>query len=156
MRSKRISVWCGCERPCWKHWSFRTYRYTTIYFYKNKDCCCFGKYYSPNSPACKYLGICLDSRLNFKQYSIDMEERENTRAKYFRSYAMMASASQLHTTKIYQTICWLVLEYGFPICSSSRVSTTTKNIKTADRQCLRIISTMRHPQNSLYRVFFKA
>lgn len=103
----------------------------------------------PSSTA-KYLGINLDNKLNFKHHTNLLKKRTVTRSKYFRHLTYKQQGIGTHAAaKIYKSICRPLLEYGHTIYLNSR-HPTNKNLQVTETTSLRIITKIRHPNNSLH------
>lgn len=102
------------------------------------------------SNSCKYLGIHLDSKLNFNLHAKLMKTKMITRAKHFRSLTYKNNGIQPETAiKIYKMICRPIIEYAFLIYLNCK-KTTVGKLEVAERSSLRIITKMRHPDNPLH------
>lgn len=100
--------------------------------------------------SCKYLGIRIDHKLNFRAHFNLQKKSAITRAGHFRSltYKNMGISSKT-ASMIYKMICRPLLEYGLPIFSNA-TKTALSMIEVAERTCLRKITKLRHPNNPLY------
>lgn len=102
------------------------------------------------SPSAKYLGINLDHKVNFKLHTSIVKKKTTDRAKHFRSLTYKNKGISIKTgATIYKMICRPIIEYGHVIFYTCRDS-VMKNIEVAERNALRQITKLRHPNNPLY------
>lgn len=100
--------------------------------------------------AIKYLGVYVDSKMNFNQHTSQMKKKTISRAKHFSRLVIgNQGLSVANAAKIYKTICRPILEYAHPILINCR-NPAIQNIQTAERIALRTISRIRHPHNRLH------
>lgn len=98
----------------------------------------------------KYLGIQIDSKLNFNQHTQLIKKKCQTRAKHFRTLTYKDRGINMKTAShIYRCICRPLLEYAHPLSLNYR-NQAKRNIRTAETCALRSITRMRHPDNPLH------
>lgn len=99
---------------------------------------------------CKYLGIHVDNKLNFKHHMKVQKKAAITRAGHFRSLTYKNLGINIKTaSSIYKMICRPLLDYG-GIIFSNATKTCLNNLEIAERTCLRKITKLRHPNNPLH------
>lgn len=98
----------------------------------------------------KYLGVQIDSKLNFKCHFNATKKRVISRAKYFRSLTYKTLGISISTaSKLYKSICRPLLEYAHPVFINCRDS-VKRTAQIAETSALRIITKMRHPSNPVH------
>jgi len=104
------------------------------------------------SRKCKYLGLQIDNKLQFKDHVKNQKKIAINRAGHFRSLTYKNSGISTHTAStIYKMICRPILEYAhtsFINIAQSHLNT----IAAAERICLRKITKFRHPNNPLHNL----
>lgn len=102
------------------------------------------------SPSVKYLGINLDHKVNFKLHTSITKKKTTARAKHFRSLTYKNKGISIKTgATIYKMICRPLIEYGHVIFNTCR-NPAIKNIEVAERNAMRQITKIRHPNNPLH------
>lgn len=102
------------------------------------------------SLSCKYLGINIDSKLNFKLHTKLCKQSIISRTKHFRSLTYKNEGINTSTAcKIYKMICRPILEYGFILFGNCR-KPALHNIEVGERSSLRKITKIRHLNNPLH------
>jgi hypothetical protein len=97
----------------------------------------------------KYLGVHLDLKLNFKNHAQKMKMRAIARPQHFRGLTYKNQGiSQRTAAHIYKMLCRPINEYGYLLFRNVSNS-TKKKIEMAETTCLRRITKLRHPRNSI-------
>lgn len=102
------------------------------------------------SSSCKYLGINIDSKLNFNLQTKLCKQSILTRSRHFRNLTYKNEGIDTHTAcKIYKMICRPILEYGFVLFGNCR-KPALRNMEVGERSSMRKITKIRHPNNPLH------
>ena len=98
----------------------------------------------------KYLGVWLDSKLNFNLNTKVSKQHCVNRAKHFKSLIYKREGISIKTaTHIYKMICRPIVEYGCILYNCCH-NPALKNIAVAETKSLRAITKLRNKNNPLY------
>ena len=102
------------------------------------------------SSATKYLGINIDSKLNFNLHTKTVKSKTIARASHFRKITFKNKLiATKQASKIYECICRPLLDYGHPILLNCN-NPAKENIRIAETTALGRLTKMRHPNNPLH------
>ena len=97
------------------------------------------------SSATKYLGMNIDSKLNFDLHTQNVKSKNIVRASHFRKITFKNKLiATKQASKIYKCICRPLLDYGNPILLNCN-NPAKENIRIAETTALRRLTKMRHP-----------
>ena len=101
------------------------------------------------SSATKYLGINIDSKLNFNLHTKKVKSKTIARASHFRKITFKNKLiATKQASKTYKCICRPLLDYGHPILLNCN-KPAKENIRIGETTALRRHTKIRHRNNPL-------